>query len=154
MTRGRFVDPEAGFSLIELLVVMFIIGLLAAIALPAFLNQRGKADDANAKEIAHSAVAAMEICATQNDGSYDKQKCKLEGLREIEDRLPGGAESPLTVNPGGDRYSIEVTAERTGNVFSVERDAAGRLSFPCTVAGSNNGGCQVAGEEGVGTWGG
>src|SRR6476620_5863659 len=63
-------DGEAGFTLIELLVVMLILGILAAIALPAFFNQKDKAGDAKAKEYAHSAQVAMETYSTDHDGSY------------------------------------------------------------------------------------
>ena len=61
---------ESGFTLIELLVVMLILGILAAIALPAFFNQREKAGDAKAKEYAHTAEVTMETYATENGGSY------------------------------------------------------------------------------------
>src|SRR6185312_5770049 len=63
-------DSEAGFTLIELLVVMLILGILAAIALPAFFNQKDKAGDSKAKENAHTAQVAVETYATENSGSY------------------------------------------------------------------------------------
>ena len=55
---------EKGFTLIELLVVILIIGILAAIALPAFLNQRSKAQDTEAKTAARTAQTAMETYYT------------------------------------------------------------------------------------------
>ena len=60
MLKTRLAREEKGFTLIELLVVILIIGILAAIALPAFLNQRGKAQDTEAKSAARTAQTAME----------------------------------------------------------------------------------------------
>jgi type IV pilus assembly protein PilA len=61
--RNRAQD-EKGFTLIELLVVILIIGILAAIALPAFLGQRGKAQDTDAKSQVRTMQTAMETWYT------------------------------------------------------------------------------------------
>jgi type IV pilus assembly protein PilA len=139
-------DSEGGFTLIELLVVMLILGILAAIALPAFFNQKGKANDAKAKETAHSAQVAMETCGTENSGSYEN--CTISKLEAIEPTLTG---APVTfgASPTSNTYNIKVASTPTSQTFSIVRASTGSLTYPCTAAGT--GGCPGSG-GGTGSW--
>ena len=102
-------DKEAGFTLIELLVVMLILGILAAIALPAFFNQKEKAGDAKAKETAHSAQVAMETCATDNNGYVHRRR--LHGkLRRNRADAAGARRRLHSGATAGTGYKITVTA--------------------------------------------
>jgi len=140
-------DSEAGFTLIELLVVMLILGILAAIALPAFFNQKEKAGDAKAKETAHSAQVAIETYATDNSGSY--AEATPEKLHNIEPTLPEGAPLSVTVLGGGTGYEVTVENEQNSNTFTIKNEG-GTMSYPCTAAGT--GGCPGEG-GGAGDWG-
>ena len=66
MLRSRLA-ADRGFTLVELLVAMLIIGILMAVGIATFLAQRSKAEDADAKTSAVTAAKAMTIYHDDND---------------------------------------------------------------------------------------
>jgi type IV pilus assembly protein PilA len=132
--RNRAQD-EKGFTLIELLVVILIIGILAAIALPAFLGQRARAQDTAGKSAVREAQTAIETWYTDNQ-NYTTTKADLE---EIESSLKAKPGNTLVVTPGADSYSLVVTAV-TGNTFTISKTSAGDVSRDCTRT-NKKGGC-------------
>ena len=138
-------EGEAGFTLIELLVVMLILGILAAIAIPAFFNQREKATDAQAKSAARTAETSMETWATEHGGKYDDEggPSNVE-LHEIEPTLQDEAGEPNVISVdevGEDTFKVS-SESGNGNTFSIARLANGSVDFNCEVANAEKrGGC-------------
>jgi type IV pilus assembly protein PilA len=136
-------SSEGGFTLVELLVVMLILGLLAAIAIPSFFNQRDKAKDADAKESVRTAQTAIETYATDHGGKYvDSSNASptAADLVAIEQTLNNAdLQDPVTT---ADSYTVQVDSE-TGNNFRISRDNQGNLTYECD--NENEAGCPDGG---------
>jgi type IV pilus assembly protein PilA len=128
---------ESGFTLIELLVVILIIGILAAIAIPAFLSQKSKAYDSAAKTLAQTSQTAAETYATENSGNYANMSPTK--LNEIEKTInisnPNEAElttaAPVSTE-SNEGYEIKVKAQSTGDEFIIKRNKEGVVTHSCT----------------------
>jgi type IV pilus assembly protein PilA len=135
----RLHTNEEGLTLIELLVIVVIIGILSAIAIPGFLNQTSKASDSRAKSSVSVAQQAIEAFWIEND-TYDATPADLIAR---EGSLAGAPN--FSVSGTHLTFRISVDTNR-GATFVIEKTDALETLHSCTPAGM--GGCLDDG-----TWG-
>ncbi len=138
---------QRGFALIELMVALVILGILVGVAIPAFLNQREKSQDACAKSQLHTMQTAMEIVFT-NQQSYSSVNLTTlrsdepsivesgacgDGTVAVVGGLVGDSCDPA-VGPGSTDYCLSQTSA-SGRSFVMALAPGGAVVRSCAPVG-------------------
>jgi len=122
--RNHRTTNKDGFTLVELLVVVIIVGILSSVALPAFLNQAAKAKIASAKSLVGSGSKECQSYMVDNTGTWELTTNGSDGIT-----FPAGS----TTGAGDDEEDGECTAAAGGTYRALIKDST---EFIATVTSS------------------
>lgn len=155
---GARLQTQCGMTLIELLVVILIVGVLTSIAVPTFIGQQAKGQDACSKSMAKQMHTATETYFQDNNNRYVGMS--VDHLHAIERSITssggctngtGTQSSGLTATAAGctgapthNAFCVGSLAQ-TGNWFMIQQVDGRAVSKVCAVGATGPGGCQAGG---------
>jgi type IV pilus assembly protein PilA len=125
----RPIRDQRGFTLIELMIVILLIGILSAIAIPMFIGKSDSADAAEAKSAARNLMTHVDSCFVRDE---DFRDCSTKAELEANEADWGAGPGQVSVTDTTRTTYELVAVSRDGETFTIARSTGGQYDRDCS----------------------